>query len=292
MLKLFHVIIDYRHKRQNKKYKMSETTKGGLAPQFNLAESISNPALPVHHDDILPIAVEAASRLSDRINIDPKTNLLNESSWRDQLTSTIESLEPEDSLRVYVTDLDGFKAVNDLLGHKDGDELLNIVGEAFKSSFQRETDIAGHGSREKTSSDSIARLGGDEFAVFSINKASEKRQVRTSDSDTEAKIQMAKVNTALSQLLSGTKFEKLNVKISSGSAQREPGESAESVFARADLKMFEAKYASKTESTRNAVSKMSAEDIVQIKKVIAFLESQGQRIQSYLIEGIKLAEAA
>jgi diguanylate cyclase (GGDEF)-like protein len=49
-------------------------------------------------------------------------------------------------------DLDGFKAVNDRLGHSEGDEVLRAIVEVTDRTL-RETDL-------------IARLGGDEFAVL------------------------------------------------------------------------------------------------------------------------------
>jgi diguanylate cyclase (GGDEF)-like protein len=49
-------------------------------------------------------------------------------------------------------DLDGFKAVNDRLGHSEGDTVLRIVVDVARETL-RETDV-------------VARLGGDEFAIL------------------------------------------------------------------------------------------------------------------------------
>ena len=55
-------------------------------------------------------------------------------------------------LTVVYIDLDGFKRVNDTLGHSTGDEVLKIVASTMRSTF-REVD-------------SVARLHGDEFALL------------------------------------------------------------------------------------------------------------------------------
>jgi diguanylate cyclase (GGDEF)-like protein len=90
-------------------------------------------------------AVEELQRAAMR---DPLTGLGNRRALEQDLRTRLDN--GDDVLLVYL-DLDGFKAVNDRLGHAAGDEVLKIVAARLTSSL-RTSDLA-------------ARLGGDEFVL-------------------------------------------------------------------------------------------------------------------------------
>ena len=85
--------------------------------------------------------------------IDPLTGLANRIRFHDQLASALE-LAPATGARpaVLFIDLDGFKLVNDTLGHGVGDELLVKVAERLR--------------RTLTAPALVARFGGDEFTIL------------------------------------------------------------------------------------------------------------------------------
>jgi diguanylate cyclase (GGDEF)-like protein/PAS domain S-box-containing protein len=83
---------------------------------------------------------------------DALTGLANRSSFFDRLGLELAHARRRgDGLALYFLDLDGFKAVNDALGHAAGDRLLVLVAERLRESLRAD--------------DTIARLGGDEFTV-------------------------------------------------------------------------------------------------------------------------------
>ena len=84
---------------------------------------------------------------------DSLTGLANRTLFGEHVLRAIASAKRTNEPRaVLVMDLDGFKQVNDTLGHDQGDALLKQVGERLVAAL-RETDT-------------IARLGGDEFAIL------------------------------------------------------------------------------------------------------------------------------
>lgn len=83
---------------------------------------------------------------------DELTGLANRVLFRDRLRHALERRDRHATrVAVILLDLDGFKRVNDSLGHAVGDELLQIVGRRIASSVR--------------AGETVARLGGDEFAV-------------------------------------------------------------------------------------------------------------------------------
>ncbi|WP_407187234.1 putative bifunctional diguanylate cyclase/phosphodiesterase [Bradyrhizobium centrosematis] len=97
---------------------------------------------------------------------DALTGLLNRAAFLDELSEGLEQAKAtERELIVYLLDLDGFKWVNDTLGHAAGDTLLKQLSRRLKS-------LAGEG-------DVIARLGGDEFAIVQFRSGQGCEQAQT-----------------------------------------------------------------------------------------------------------------
>ncbi|MWA11300.1 EAL domain-containing protein [Streptomyces sp. BA2] len=106
---------------------------------------------------------ELQARLRHLQMHDPVTRLPNRSLFFERLAAALEAGAYDDTgtgrIGLCYLDLDGFKAVNDTLGHRVGDRLLAAVAERLT----RCADEAGHG---RTAAPLVARLGGDEFALL------------------------------------------------------------------------------------------------------------------------------
>ena len=97
---------------------------------------------------------------------DNLTGLPNRAMFRDYLTRALSQAErAEQKLGILFLDIDGFKRINDTLGHQTGDLLLKEVARRLTLQL-REEDMVAHIEDNKRPEDLLARLGGDEFIVL------------------------------------------------------------------------------------------------------------------------------
>ncbi len=96
---------------------------------------------------------ERKDELERIASVDTLTGLPNRAAFFDALRTTLgRAARRRTAAGLLYLDLDGFKEVNDSLGHDVGDEVLRRVAERLRSAVR--------------SSDAVARLGGDEFTVI------------------------------------------------------------------------------------------------------------------------------
>ncbi|MEU0223882.1 EAL domain-containing protein [Streptomyces sp. NPDC006284] len=127
-----------------------------------LADSGDAPGLLLSVADI-SARRELQERLRHLQMHDPVTRLPNRALFFERLTAALEAESYEHGgtgrIGVCYLDLDGFKAVNDTLGHRVGDRLLAAVAE-------RLTRCAEEAAHARSGAPLVARLGGDEFALL------------------------------------------------------------------------------------------------------------------------------
>lgn len=96
---------------------------------------------------------------------DPLTGLPNRLLFNELLAYIIAyARRQKHQLAILFLDLDHFKAINQSLGHRAGDDLLRQVAERLKSVI-RKTDFIARQARDEFPQ-SVARLGGDEFSIW------------------------------------------------------------------------------------------------------------------------------
>lgn len=211
----------HKHDTRNSRPRASfevwrEITKGQTKP-WTPAEVKLAQALSIH----LYMAV-MQKRVEDMIrhqaSHDRLTGLPNRMLFDDRLSLALAQIHhSKEMLAVVFLDLDGFKNVNDTLGHAVGDQLLKRVAKRLKSSL-REGDI-------------LARWGGDEFTLLlsSISSAQEASTIATQILNT--------LNTPLH-----FHGQDLHIKASLGIALAPyDGEDAETLLKNADAAMYRAK---------------------------------------------------
>ncbi|WP_336921796.1 putative bifunctional diguanylate cyclase/phosphodiesterase [Aquipuribacter sp. SD81] len=143
---------------------------------------------------------------------DELTGLANRRAVLRRLDATLSADEP---VALLLIDLDGFKEVNDSLGHAAGDDLLRLVAERLTAAVPRAL---------------VARLGGDEFAV-----------VVRDDDPVDLLRQARRIRASLAEPITVEDIE-MSVSASVGVAVRGSAmESAVALLRKADVAMYRAK---------------------------------------------------
>jgi len=166
----------------------------------------------------------AAEKLRHSALHDPLTGLANRQQLMEVLDAEV-ALARESDTRVGVVfvDLDGFKAVNDVHGHAEGDLLLDAVATRLRM-LLRPDDI-------------VARLGGDEFVMVCSGLRMPAQITAIGD----------RVATTLAlpyELVSGQRHGQVSASI--GTALSTRTSTADQLISQADAAMYAAKRASQT----------------------------------------------
>jgi diguanylate cyclase (GGDEF)-like protein/PAS domain S-box-containing protein len=157
-------------------------------------------------------------QLEYQANYDSLTRLPNRNLLRDRLEHALVVAQRHHSgVAVVFLDLDGFKNVNDSLGHSVGDRLLAVVAERL--------------ARCSRTSDTVARHGGDEFVIVMTDTVDEQSLI--------AWMERVRASIAEPVWLDGTE---LYVGCSMGASLfPQDGDDAETLMKKADLAMYRAK---------------------------------------------------
>jgi diguanylate cyclase (GGDEF)-like protein len=148
---------------------------------------------------------------------DALTGLVNRRAFLDQLNDALVDPRTDAEPQILLMDLNGFKEINDRLGHEIGDALLVAFADRLEGSLPPET--------------TAARLGGDEFAVLRQSGADPAR----------AAAEIASLHASLSAPLEVEGFP-VTVGVSIGVATApDDGRTATDLLRAADVAMYKAK---------------------------------------------------
>lgn len=173
-----------------------------------------------HRTRQLAMRLKAAnSELMHAALHDPLTDLPNRVNFDAALAEAAERVQGRGArLAVLFVDLDGFKPVNDVLGHHVGDEVLKCVARRLRNGL-REGDM-------------VARIGGDEFVMLSEGAI---------DAEGAGRLAQRLVDAASQPMLIGT--HEIQVSASVGVALFPDDGDENRVLVCADTAMYAAKHA-------------------------------------------------
>jgi diguanylate cyclase len=162
---------------------------------------------------------------------DSLTELPNRQFFREHLQRMISLAQRQHfKMAVLFLDLDGFKNINDTLGHHIGDMVLKTTGERLRNSIRASDMFTRTGTTEEGVS--LARLGGDEFTVIlSVIERSE-----------DAASVAERIRVSLNQPFSYDQHEIFTTTSIGIAIFPDDGDTAEELLKNADISMYHSKH--------------------------------------------------
>ena len=153
----------------------------------------------------------------DKARRDPLTGLANRIAYNERVKTEISRWQRYQSpLSLVICDIDKFKSINDTFGHRAGDKTLKIIAQLL--------------TRNCRGMDFLSRFGGEEFTLLLPNTSKESALVFANK---------------LRLIIGNTRFNygarNILITISCGISEFKEGDTAESVFERADQALYSAK---------------------------------------------------
>ncbi|TRW95259.1 sensor domain-containing protein [Candidatus Methylobacter oryzae] len=197
---------------------------GGLIPMRISINQVRNADNQLTH--YIAILSDISERKAEEEHLrhiahhDPLTGLANRVLFNDRLEQAIKSAtRNKTQFAVLFLDLDKFKPVNDLFGHKIGDKLLQAVADRMV--------------RNTRKTDTVARLGGDEFVILLENVSNRKMVKKLLNHITDAVCRIYPID-----------HYAIEIGVSAGiSIYPDHGSDAKTLLHHADIQMYERKEA-------------------------------------------------
>jgi diguanylate cyclase (GGDEF)-like protein len=188
-----------------------------LAKPFHKAELLARLKAGRRLVEVQQQLLESRRQLAWRADHDPLTGVLNRRAILEQIAAELERSRREGhALAVAIIDCDGFKKVNDTLGHQAGDEVLVALVCRLRDRIR--------------SYDALGRLGGDEFLVAAP---------MAPDGSPSELFERLREAVHVPPLIANA--TPVAVSVSIGWALSHPNDTVSSLLARADAALYQAK---------------------------------------------------
>ena len=156
--------------------------------------------------------------LKEKARKDALTSLYNQTYGKRKINQYLNQKNPYEACGLIVLDVDYFKSANDNFGHLFGDEVLKILAQVLRESFDEEQTV-------------LMRAGGDEFVIFVQNTSN---------------IDLVRKNVELMKKIRALRFQEHDYKVTCSAGvcylpENVSGYTYDQLFENADVALYKAK---------------------------------------------------